>query len=248
MIIKNIFQKNILVVAMTLSSYLAIGQIEVRGTVYERTQIYPMPGVSVISTSGAGTITDSLGRYTIRIHPGDSLYFSYLGKPTLKFPAREIPTDWPFDMSLEVDIQSLPTVLVWPRVYRQDSLENRLEYQKIFEYGNTYINGMKMTRNGGMGVGVDFDMLFDGAKSRRIMAFQQRLIKEEQDKYIDHRFTKALVKKLTNLLPPALDTFMRLYRPDYDFLQSFENDYSYYKYIYDSGNAFSEIWKKEHGD
>src|SRR5580658_1874098 len=139
MIVKNIFQRNIFVVVIILKSYLAIGQIEVRGTVYERTQIYPLAGVSVISTSGAGTVTDSLGHYSIRLHPADSLYFSYLGKPTLKFPAINIPTEWPFDMSLEVDIQSLPVVLVWPRVYRQDSLENRLEYQKIFEYGNTYI-------------------------------------------------------------------------------------------------------------
>ena len=248
MIVKDIFKKNLLVVATLLTSYLATGQKEVRGTVYEHTQIIPLAGVSVIATSGIGTVTDSLGRYQIRLRPGDSIYFSYLGKPTEKFPASQIPSDWPFDMSLEVHIQSLPSVLVWPHVYRQDSLENRIEYQKIFDYGATYVNGMKMSKNGGMGVGVDFDMLFDGAKSRRIVAFQQRLLKEEQDKYIDHRFTKILVKRLTGLQSPALDSFMVIYRPDYDLLQSFENDYAFYKYIYDSGNFFSELWKKEHGN
>jgi hypothetical protein len=64
---------------LLLSNQLMIAQVFINGTVYDRTQLYPMQAVSVMSTSGAGTYTDSLGRYHITLRSGDSLYFSYLG-------------------------------------------------------------------------------------------------------------------------------------------------------------------------
>lgn len=49
-----------------------------------------------------------------------------------------------------------------------------------------------------------------------MLAFQQRLISDEQNKYIDHRYTKYLVKRLTNLDGDELNKFMDFYRPSYD--------------------------------
>jgi hypothetical protein len=72
------------------------------------------------------------------------------------------------------------------------------------------------------------------------------LLEEERDKYVDHRFNKILVKKITGLQPPALDIFMRTYRPSYEFIQNCENDYEFYKYIKDCGLYFSQRWKEEH--
>ena len=232
---------------MVLFRFVSIAQVEIKGTVYDRSQLNPMQGVSVMGTSGVGTVTDSLGRYSIKLPSEDSIYFSYLGKSTTKFPVKEIPFDQPFDMSLQVDVQALPSVYVRPRNYYADSLENRIEYQKIFEYGGgKYVENTKMNRRGGMGVGLDLDMLFDSKKDRRMLAFQQRLIQEEQDKYVDHRFTKPIVKKITGLQPPALDTFMRLYRPSYEFVKSFVTEYEYYKYISDCARSFAEMWKQDH--
>ena len=55
---------------------------------------------------------------------------------------------------------------------------------------------------------LDLDQLigmFNFQKNRRMAAFRQRLIREEEDKAIDHRFTKALIKKLTGLSDKPLD-------------------------------------------
>ncbi len=230
---------------------VASGQVEIKGTVYDRSQLYAMPGVSVMATSGAGTVTDSSGHYRIRLSTRDSLSFSYLGKGTAKFPVKNLDTDLPFDMSLQVDADTMTSVLVWSRNYREDSLTNRMEYQKVFNYGRSYLDNMKMDHKGGglgLGVGLDFDMMFDGGSHRRMLAFQKRLEEEEKDKYIDHRFTKALVKRVTGLEQPALDTFMREYRPSYEFLQTFETDYEYYKFISESAKYFSENWRKEHSN
>ena len=228
---------------------VVIGQVDIKGTVYDRSAFYAMPGVSVIAASGAGTMTDSLGRYHIRLSPDDSIYFSYLGKFTAKFPVKDIPAGFPFDMSLQVSIDTLPSVFVRPKDYRQDSLANREEYRKIFDYSPNYLSNMKMpkgSRGGGMGMGFNLDMLFDGEKNRRMEAFKSRLEWEEREDYIDHRFNRALVKRITGLEAPALDSFMRIYRPSYEMIKSFETEYQYYKYIFDWGKTYSEIWKEEH--
>jgi len=230
---------------------MAMAQETVSGTIYDSTQRYPMQGVSVMGTSGAGTITDSLGNYSIRLPSTDSIYFSYLGKATAKIAVKDIPAGQPLDMSLQVTIVALPGVTVWPRDYGLDSIENRREYEKIFDYGGEgYIDNTKMRNGRGMsfGIGLDFAALFNPAQERRTLAFQKRLLQEEQDKYVDHHFTRALVKKITGLQAPALDSFMRIYRPSSDFVKSCETEYIFYKYISDCGKAFSEMWKQDHPD
>ena len=52
--------------------------------------------------------------------------------------------------------------------------------------------------------------------SRDRLQSSQRLIQDEQDKYIDHRYTKYLVKRLTNLEEKELIDFMNFYRPSYE--------------------------------
>lgn len=233
---------------LVFGSGTLFAQVEIRGTVYDQSQRFPMPGVSVITTGGGGTMTDSLGRYRIRVPLTDSISFSYLGRTTGKFPVKEIPAGVAFDMSLAVAADSLPTVLVREPSYRQDSLENRKEYQKVFDYAPGYLKNLKSgnTRRVGFGVGLDLDMLLDPKANRRMLALQKRLEEEEQDKYIDHRWNRAMVRRITGLGPPKLDSFMREYRPSYQFIQSCETDYEFYKYIQEWGRFFEENWKVLH--
>jgi hypothetical protein len=225
-------------VLLTCMCKNVVGQVEVKGTVYDKTRYFAMQGVSVMGTSGLGTMTDSTGHYSIRLPSSDSIYFSYLGKHTAKFPVKGVMPGFPMDISLAVTIDSLPLVVVRPKVHRYDSLANRDEYRKVFEYEPDYFTG-----NGG----ISLDMLLSGKKNRQMLALQHRLIEQEQDKYVDYRFNRNLVRKITGLQRPALDTFMRLYRPTYEFILNCENDYEFYKYIKDCGLHFSRYWMREHG-
>ncbi|PSL45596.1 hypothetical protein CLV51_104302 [Chitinophaga niastensis] len=240
----NLLQKTTIFTLLVLFSLVASGQVRISGTVYERSARFGMPGVSVMSTSGGGTITDSSGHYSIKLHTTDSISFSYQGKATMKFPVKDIPTNRPFDMSLHVDIQVLPTVVIstMRRSYQLDSLKNRDEYRKVFDYERDYLSG----GSGGAGVGVNLDLLFSMKKVKRMEAFKRYLEWDERDKYVDHRFNKELIKKITGLQSPALDSFMIEYRPSYEMLQGFENEYEYYKYIQEGGKFFSEKWRREH--
>jgi hypothetical protein len=222
------------------SGQMVIGQVLIKGTVYDRSQRVGLPGVSVMGTSGGGTATDSMGNYSIRLALGDSIYFSYLGKFTARTPVRDINPDQPFDMSLEVGVESLPTVFVQSRNYLLDSLETRKEYKKIFDYGGNYVDDLKAGRSGkSMGIGVDFDMLLRPGQVRRTLAFQKRLLEEEQDNYVDHRFSPSVVHRVTGLESPQLDSFMRVYRPSFEFLQTLTTDYEFYKYIADCAKFYS---------
>lgn len=234
------YQKILLLLLIFLCK-TAVAQVVVKGTVYDKQARYGVPHVSVLSSSGMGTATDSLGRYSLKVHADDSIYFSYLGKVSSKFLVKKLPPDQPLDISLPVTIDSLPSVTVRQPSYHMDSLANRQEYQKVFDY-----DGPSLSTPSGFGVGIGFDMLFGARKVRRMEALRTRLIREERDKYVDHRFTKALVKRITGLTPPALDTFMVEYRPSYDQLQAFENEYDYYKYIKTFGEYFKSQWKDEH--
>jgi len=225
----------------------ARGQVHLTGTIYDASARFTLQGVSVVGTSGRGTTTDTLGHYSITLPAADSVYFSYLGRATARIPVKDIPAGIPFDMSLDIAVDSLPTVFVRSHNYLLDSLENRREYKKVFDYDKGYVDGLKSGRGGrSMGVGIDFDMLLDGRKHRQMLALQKRLEYEEDEKYIDHRWTKALVHRITGLELPALDTFMRAYRPTKEFIQSFGTDYEFDHYIQEWGKFFADDWRTSH--
>jgi len=227
---------------LILAGLSASAQVQIKGTVYDRSARYGMSGVSVKSTSGAGTVTDSLGHYSIRLGLTDSLSFSYQGKATEKFPVKTIPANRPFEISMHVDIKVLPTVEVTQTRsnYHSDSLAFRNEYRKVFDYSPEYIS----SANGG--VGFNLDILFSIGKIKRMEHFRKYMEQYERDKYIDHRFNKDLITKLTGLKEPAVDTFMLQYRPSYETLQGFRTDYDYYEYIKYWGQAFSQTWDQTH--
>lgn len=201
------------------------------GTVYDSSRNYPMEAVTVLSSAGRGTVTNAEGRYEIMVDEKDSIWFSYLGKPTMKFPVLKIINPFEFDISIMVSVPVLKEVKVRPRNYKQDSLQNRLDYAKIFNYQKPKLK--TVTPQYGAGMGFDLDEIinmFRFRRNRSIAAFKERLIQEERDKFVDHRFNKALVRRLTLLDSTRLDTFMRTFRPSYFFTQV-TSDYEFQEYI-----------------
>lgn len=237
----KIFER-ILLLLLVLLCGAVDAQVVIKGTVYDKQARVGVPNVSVLSSTGIGTITDSLGRYTIKVPSTDSLYFSYLGKTTSRFVVKLLPPDEPLDISLPVSVDLLPSITVRQPSYRLDSLNNRKEYAKVFNDESLYFGAP----SGGFGVGIGLDLIFNAKKIKRFERFKARLEREERDKYVDHRFTKALVRRITGLTSPALDTFMVNYRPTYDRLKEFETDYEYYSYIKYNGESFLYFWKRDH--
>ena len=222
---------------------LSRAQIQVSGTVYDSSRLYVVPGVDVFSTSGQSTTTDSLGAYHIRVNPGDSLRFFYDGKSTLEFPVRDIDDYNQFDLSLRVRVRQryklLKGVTVFSDNYQRDSLENRIEYQKYFDYDKP---GIHSTYQPGGPAGLDIDAMvemFNFRKKREEMAFRKRLVDEEHDNYVNYRFNARLLHRITGLSGDTLERYRKLYTPSYYFVAG-SSLAEFYQYILSTSYAFKK--------
>lgn len=205
-------------------------QYKVKGTVFDSSRLYRIEAVTVMSTGGRMAMTDSMGRYQIDVGEKDSIWFSYLGKPTPKYPVLKIPDVSQFNIALQLKTDVMAEIKIKTRSYREDSIQNRRDYAKIFDFHRPNI--ASMTTIGPTGAGIDLDELirvFQFRKNRQTEKFKERLEEQERQKFVDHRFSKLLVKRLTGLDGNDLDAFMIRYRPSYTFtLVTSEYDFQLY--------------------
>ena len=214
---------------------------KLKGVVYDSTKTYPLSSVSVLSSSGKGSITDVYGRYEIDVREKDSVWFSYLNKPTIKYSVAKVFDSERFDIALHINIQVLKEVFVKPRNYRMDSLQNRLDYAKAFDWEKPKL---KTTMGMGPGTSVGFSLeeiirMFQFRRNKSMADFQERILIQEQDKFIDHRYNKALVLRLTGLTGDERDSFMTRCRPIYEFCLM-ASDYEFQSWIKDCFEKYNK--------
>lgn len=239
-----------------LCRFTLTAQIIVSGTVMDNTKINFVEAVGVISTGGKITVTDSLGKYNIQASSEDSLYFIYNNKPTQKFAVSKMPNTAQFDISLHIPVKSryslLKEVVVYSKNYKQDSAANRENYAEIFSYKK---QGIQTSVSPGGGVGLDANELinvFRFKRNKRLKAFQQRLEADEKEKYVNYRFNKIFVRRITQLQSPALDSFLIWYRPTYEFIST-TSELEFNQYVLNASYHFKKTIgtgeaKKEEGN
>jgi hypothetical protein len=236
-----------LYVILQISSAAKVtGQILVSGTVYDSSKLYTIPDVYVYSTSGSRSITDSTGEYHITVNENDSISFFYRGKSTVKFPVKSMVDYSSFDISLLVKVKEkyklLMPVTVFANSYQKDSIENREEYSKIFG-GEKH--GIRSTYDPGGAAGLDIDALigaFQFRKNKQNLAFKNRLLQQEQDNYVDYRFSSKTISRVTGLKGAELEKYKKLYRPTYFFVVT-STLTEFYEYILNTSYSF----KKQEG-
>ena len=220
-----------------LSVQTASSQVWLTGKVYDSTRMVSIPFVKVTSKKGLITYTDSIGRYGMSIDKQDSISFTYKGKSTSFFPVSTIRYPAGFDIALQVTVQdryqTLKEVVVIAKSYRQDSAENRERYNKIFNFENS---GLQLTSSGNLDPN-SLIGIFKFRKNKTMRSFRNRLIEEEQQKFISSRFTKGLVRQITSLPEKDIERFMLLWRPPYE-LVAFTEEYQFHQYILDASKYF----------
>ncbi len=231
-----------------ISIQSAKAQLIISGTLVDVTKINAVEGAQVICTGGTSAVTDSMGRYKIAANLQDSVYFIYKGKPTQKFPVRSIIRLDQFDVALKIPVESRYTILkevvVISKTPQQDSAENRDLYSKDFNFKK----GVSTSVSPGGGAGLDLDELinlFRFRRNKRMKTFQNFLQEQEQDKYINFRFSKKTVQRITGLKEgAALDSFMVWYRPPYLFTAT-STELQFNKYILNNLYQFRHIMPLE---
>jgi hypothetical protein len=215
-------------------------QLTVSGTVYDSTRTVYVKNVLVKTKSGNHTITDSLGQYSIAVTKNDSIAFVYRNKSTPEFAISEIVNLAAFDVAIQVRVhgkfKTLREVTVTSKTYKEDSIENREDFEHIFDYSRP---GFELSDDNN-NAGIDLDQLIDMFRFKRnkdMHMMQKRLINEEQDKYVDYKFNKALIKRITTIDSSDIAIFMRRYRPSFEFVHS-STTADYYQYILDASYEF----------
>ena len=235
----------LLIVAGCLCVQWLVAQNTISGTVLDSSRINFVPGVKVVNNARQFAITDSLGKYTIQVGERDSLAFIYNGKSTIKFPVHNVSDPRFFDIALQVPYKGkfkvMKEVIVHSKSYREDSIENRETYAKIFNYQKPSLES-SIDASSGL-VGADVDQLigmFRFRHNKMMKKFQLRMEEQEQEKYVNYRFNKTLIKRITQLDGEQLSVFMMRYRPTYEFTSNAGelafNQYilnCYYKYKID---------------
>jgi hypothetical protein len=101
---------------------------------------------------------------------------------------------------IHVYAAQLPEVKVRNNYYKLDSVQNRQEYAKYFNFRKPTlrISSNPNYNPGGLTAGFDLDEIINMFRTRRnrnLAFLQKRLLDEEQNKYIDRRFSKLFVRK-----------------------------------------------------
>lgn len=194
----------------------------IAGTVFDISGRRPVEAV-MVQAGKIVTYTDSLGRYLINVNKRDSIAFSLFGKSTQKFPLDTVEDPMHFNVMIHVIGYDLPEVRVRNSNYRLDSIQNRIAYSKFFNYTPP---SLKFTPPlnpvpGSLTIGLDLDEIINAfrfKRNRNLQFLQNRLISQEREKYVDYRFTKIFVQRVTHLEGLSLTDFMEYCRPSYDVL------------------------------
>ncbi|MFM2360654.1 MAG: hypothetical protein RLY16_2647 [Bacteroidota bacterium] len=212
-----------------------MSQISISGTIYDSTKVIAVSGAEIISSSGTRAVSDSFGKYHIIAAEKDSLSFIYNGKTTAKFAVSQVENPGAFDISLHIRIREkykmLKEVRVFTRSYREDSIENRTRYASIFNYSKGGLSPSFDPTTGAAGLDINqLINMFRFKRNRQLRKMQERLLEQEQERYINYRFNKAAVRRITRLDGTDLEIFMRDYRPDYEFTVN-AGTVDFYQYV-----------------
>ncbi len=227
-----------LLIAFLLFSCQGFAQQFLTGKVLKKDSKESLVSVSILNkTQRRHDLSDERGAYRIQSMQGDMLIFSYVGyqSDTIIVDTSMLAGDYPVFM--EPQAQTLRAVQVGSLSnYQLDSMARREEYSWIYDHGNPPRLERKRT---GDGVGVNLDLFRNASKEDKDREkLKKRLVREEEEFYVDFRYSRDYVSRLTKLKGDSLQQFMMHFRPTYEFCRKaasvdilvFVND-SYKKYM-----------------
>ncbi len=196
-------------------SFQAHSQRLITGTVTDSIHGVPLyPATVINSTSGRAVYTDSSGNYRIMAKSHDELQYRYLGFYPKKYTVPAGLTPLIHDVVLiskRIKLKTLEVQALTP--YQQDSVA------RIKTFGH-YLSLPVVPLFGGptSGIGVSMHPItYFSTGERRKRRFHKRYKQYEKDAFVDSRYTRELVHRLTGMTGDSLRIFMYQVRPDYSF-------------------------------
>lgn len=214
----------LLLALCVLGSLHVSGQQFLTGKIYKANSTEHLVSVSIHNiTQQRYDLSEEDGSYHIQAAPGDHISFSSVGfkADTVTVTASILTAAYP--VYLDVRAQTLQTVRVGQYTnYQLDSMDRRKEYAWVYDHETA--PHVARDRQGADGVGVTLNIFRNSSSAaKQRIKLGKRLEKEEEDYYVDSRYNKDYVTKITKLKGDSLADFMRRYRPSYDYCRKAAN-------------------------
>jgi hypothetical protein len=215
-------KRNCCILLLLLSfSGAGFAQQELYGRIIKKGSREVLSGVNVSNINqNKYNISDMGGNYKIPARAGDTIVFSSAGyRSDTAFVAADMLSD-DYLVPLVPNVVALPNVEVDEMSkYEADSLKRREDYDFLFakKHPVKLMNGKRE----GDAPGLNFSPIgyfSSGEKQER--NFKKRVLQQEEDYYIDYKFSVTRVAQLTRLTGDSLHTFMLRYRPTYKFCRA----------------------------
>jgi hypothetical protein len=174
----------------------------------------PLALVSVYNESNRqSTTSDAGGFYSLPAQQGDNIRFSCVGYGSLykvKPPSVLIANTNVMMLHVENELKEFTFRASHLSKYQLDSLERQQTYKIPLQRTppNPFVSPASAIAE-----------LFS-KKAKRVYQFQENFYNGEIEKYIDTRYTPALVTKLTGLTGDSIGHFMYAYPMRYDFARN----------------------------
>ncbi|HWK02487.1 MAG TPA: carboxypeptidase-like regulatory domain-containing protein [Puia sp.] len=206
-----------------LPGFTGFAQQFLTGKVRKKENLEILSSVSIYNqTERTHKLSDEEGNYRIMVEPGDIVIFSCVGyhADTITVSAKILGAEFP--ILLDLRPVSLQAVTVGSLSnYQLDSLERRQVYSWIYEQEPQPV--VERQRQGD-GVGVELNVIPHGSSEvRQRLQLKKRILREEQQHYVNFRFSADYISRLTHLENDSLKQFMVRYRPTYDFCRKAAN-------------------------
>lgn len=221
-------------------------QVHLRGLVYtDSIKQRPADSAMLYVNTGKHWYTNRQGMFSIDLPVYDTLYVFYqhkiLAVPVTAVMLRQQYLNIYLNDTVhgKLTIDQLKPVFIKSN-YEEDSINNRRDYENIFNYRKPKIasnnkwkdsaNGIPLdTKNKKLGL-VSTSIFGIGRTGKQKMHLQKRLLNNEQLNYVAKYFTPALVQKYTDLRSrDSLSFFVLHYAPAYnDFITMNDLDLAQY--------------------
>jgi hypothetical protein len=204
-------------------SFEGFSQDLLAGKVLRKNSSETLVSVSVQNhTRKKYTQSDMGGNFRVPAVEGDTVVFTSAGYRPDTLVVRSYMFFDGFEVAMDPNVMSLKAVRVGALSnYEQDSIQRWKDYEWLKPKEKTkLLDNIDRSRHGDDGIGITITPKLHSSEEKDQFRLKKRLDQEEEDYYVDFRFSPEYVAKLTRFQGDTLKRFMRLYRPSYAFCRS----------------------------
>lgn len=231
------------------------------GIAVDRISKLPVANANV-STALLTVFTSAVGKFSLtNLHFGDTIKITCIGYKPYKLILDTAESDTIHIYLDQSPILLKDVIINGIRDFKKDSIRNRKQFASIFAYKSRRLTDIFTTKspysyvpyssntasnNTTSIISLDLLSLADLLTKNGVPAsrLQKAMLKEEENNYVEHVFSKIKVSIITSLKGDSLQDFMDQYKPSIQAIKKM-TDYGLILYIKKSYTEFIKSYKHE---